>query len=102
MKKVLKANTRTKEYLDSLPKIYMVVQWARFGYRKLPFAGKCDKSGIPYVFDYYDGNGICDEYVLRKLTQTTTGVIYCWTTSKDKAEEIVDALNNSPACMVLH
>ncbi len=102
MKKVLKNNDKTKKYLDSLPRIYMVARWAKFGYRELPFAGKCDEMGVPYVYDHYDGNGTCDEYVLRKLTYTTTGWIYCWTTSKNRAEEIAENLNVSPEYMSLY
>ena len=37
--------------------------------------------------------GTCDCYFLRKLTDTTTGWIYAWTTSKSCAEEIAAALN---------
>lgn len=38
-------------------------------------------------------NGTCDCYFLCKLTDTTTGWIYAWTTNKSRAEEIAAALN---------
>lgn len=93
MKKILKNTPATREYLESLPKIYMITCWVGYGIREFPFAGKCTTDGIPFIFDYDDQNGTCDCYFLRKLTDTTTGWIYAWTTSKDRAEEIAVALN---------
>lgn len=95
MRSILKNNSKTKKYLESLPKIYMVACWAGFGVREFPFAGKCDENGVPYVYDYEDRNGTCDEFCLRKLTHTTTGQIYAWTASKKMAEEIADAMNHA-------
>ena len=93
MKKILENTTETREYLDSLPKIYMIACWAGYGVREFPFAGKCTENATPLVWDYDDQNGTCDFYFLRKLTDTTTGWIYAWTTSKSRAEEIAIALN---------
>lgn len=93
MKKILESTPETREYLESLPKIYMIAKWAGCGIREFPFAGKCDDKGVPFVYCYDDRNGTCDCYFLRKLTDTTTGWIYAWTTSKNRAEEIARALN---------
>lgn len=93
MKKILENTAETREYLESLPKIYMIACWAGYGVRAFPFAGKYTADGIPFVWDYDDCNGTCDCYCLRKLTDTTTGWIYAWTTSKSRAEEIAAALN---------
>ena len=93
MKKILESTPETREYLESLPKIYMIACWAGYGVREFPFAGKHTTDGIPLVWDYDDQNGTCDYYFMRKLTYTTTGWIYAWTTSKRRAEEIVAALN---------
>ena len=93
MKKILENTPETREYLASLPKIYMIACWAGYGVREFPFAGKCTTDGIPFVWIYDDCNGTCDCYFLRKLTNTTTGWIYAWTTSKRRAEEIVAGLN---------
>lgn len=93
MKKILENTPETREYLESLPKIYMIACWAGYGVREFSFAGKCTANGIPLIFDYDDCNGTCDCYFLRKLTDTTTGWIYAWTTSKSRAEEIAAALN---------
>ena len=93
MKKILENTAETRAYLESLSKIYMVARWAGYGIREFPFAGKCTEDGIPFVWDYDDCNGTCDCYCLRKLTDTTTGWIYAWTTSKSRAEEIAAALN---------
>lgn len=93
MKKILENTAETRECLDSLPKVYMIAKWAGYGVREFPFAGKYTENGIPFVWNYDDQNGTCDCYFLRKLTDTTTGWIYAWTTSKSRAEEIVVALN---------
>ena len=93
MKRTLKNTIKTREYLESLPKIYMIACWAGYGVREFPFAGKYTIDGIPFVWAYDDRNGTCDCYFLRKLTDTTTGWIYAWTTIESRAEEIAAALN---------
>lgn len=93
MKKILKNTIKTREYLESLPNLYMIACWAGYGVIEFPFAGKCTTDGTPFVWIYDDRNGTCDCYFLRKLTDTTTGWIYAWTTSKSRAEEIAEALN---------
>ena len=60
---------------------------------KILFQGKSAEDGVPMVWLRDDCNGTCDSYFLRKLTDTTTGWIYAWTTSKSRAEEIAAALN---------
>ena len=98
-KKVLKNNKRTKEYLEKLPKIYIVACWARFGVREYPFTGKFIKDKhrgnmyIPLVYDYDDCNGTCDNYYLRKITNVTTGNIILWTQNKNIAEKIAAMYN---------
>ena len=92
MKKVLKNNAKTKEYLDKCPKIYMVGFWADYGVREYAFAGKCSESGIPFVWDYDDHNGTCDSWWLRPLYHVTTGLILAWTTDKRYANEIAEVL----------
>ena len=93
MKKILENTIETREYLESFPKIYMIARWAGYGVLAFPFAGKYATDGVPLVWYYDDQNGTCDRYFLRKLTDTTTGWIYAWTTSKSRAEEIAAALN---------
>lgn len=93
MKKILENTPKTREYLESLPKIYMIACWIGCGVRGFPFAGKCTTDGIPFVWMYDDQNGTCDRYFLRKLTDTTTGWIYAWTTSESRAKEIAAWIN---------
>lgn len=50
MKKILENTAETREYLESLPKIYMIARWAGYGVREFPFAGKCTTDGIPFVW----------------------------------------------------
>lgn len=90
---ILESTAETREYIESLPKIYMIARWAGCGVQEFPFAGRCDDKGIPFVYVHDDCNGTCDCYFLRKLTNTTTGWIYAWTVSKCRAEEIARALN---------
>ena len=94
MRKKLKNNKKTKKYLDSLPKIYMIGCWARYGVWEFPFTGKYTDNGtMPLVYCYDDCNGWCDNWYLRKLSDTTTGGYVGFTFSKVRAEKIADALN---------
>lgn len=98
MKKVLHNNAKTKKYLDSLKKVYLIGCWARFGVWEFPFTGKFvhdDVLGyVPLVYDYDDRNGTVDNYYLRKLTDVTTGSIIEYSFSKEHAQYIADALNS--------
>ena len=40
MKKVLNNTKETKEYLNSLPKVYIAACWAGWGVAGFPFSGK--------------------------------------------------------------
>lgn len=97
MKKVLKNNDKTKTYLDSLPKIYLVGCWARYGVRDYPFTGKYETNengiSIPIVYDYDDHNGTCDNWYLRRLDYVTTGQIVLWTQSKSMASKVAELFN---------
>ena len=97
MRKVLKNNKQTKIYLDSLPKIYLIGYWARYGVMEFPFTGKYEQNeygiSIPLVYDYDDHNGTCDNWYLRKITDTTTGIILLWTQSKSVASKIAELYN---------
>lgn len=97
MKKVLKNTAKTQEYLDNLPKIYLVGCWARYGIQEYPFTGKYEQNeygiSIPLVYDYDDHNGTCDNYYLRRLNRVTTGQIIIWTQSKSVASKIAELYN---------
>ena len=97
MRKILKNNKKTKAYLDSLPKIYLVGCWAKYGVQDYPFTGKYEtnKNGIsiPLVYDYDDCNGTCDNYYLRRLDHVTTGQIIMWTQSKNVANKVAELYN---------
>ena len=41
----------TKRLLDSLPRIYAVGCWARYGVREYYYSGRSTKDGIPLVWD---------------------------------------------------
>lgn len=94
MKKELKNTKKTKKYLESLHKIYLIGCWAHYGVREYPFTGKYSKNGtMPLVYDYDDHNGTCDSWFLRELVNTTTGAYVGFSFSKERAEIIADALN---------
>lgn len=95
MKKVLPNTPKTKRYLDKLQKIYLVGYWAHCGVRDHYFSGKYDKYNVPLVWDYYDANGFCDEWHLIPLTQTTTGMVICWSFVKPTAKFIAESINTS-------
>ena len=98
MRKVLKNTAKTRAYLDSLPKIYMVGYWAKYGVREYPFVGKYEQDefnniSVPLVYDYDDHNGTCDNYYLRGITSTTTGSIVMWTQFKSVADKVAELFN---------
>jgi hypothetical protein len=97
MRKVLKNTLKTKVYLDSLPKVYGIFLWAKWGILELRWSGKCDKSGMPLVYDYYDANGTCDEYHLRPISKCSSGSFLGWYDSFDKAKMVRNALNKDLA-----
>lgn len=80
MKKVLNDTKETKEYLNSLPKVYIVACWAGFGVAGFPFSGKYadKKKTIPLVWKYCDFNGTASEWHLMSIYNTTTGIISGW------------------------
>lgn len=92
-KKVIKSTPEVRAEIEALPKIYLVGCWARCGVMEFPSAGKINKDGIPFVWQYDDFNGTSNTYVLREITNTTTGMVFCRTYSKDYAEFIADAIN---------
>ena len=91
MRKILKNTKKTQEYLESLPKIYLVGGWVNYGVREHYFTGKytdIDGISIPLVYDYDDHNGATDSWYLRRIDYTTTGSIFMWTQSKAVAEKV--------------
>ena len=98
LEKILENNSKTREYLDGLPKIYLVVRWIGYGVLDFPFTGEFVKDGItgemePVVYAYNDHNGTADQWELKQITNTTSGWCYCWTERETVANRIADALN---------
>lgn len=96
--KTRKNNWKTQEYFNKLPVLYIVGCWARYGIRAYHCEinkgkMKVTSSGIPYVWDYYDCNGTCDEWRLVPLSNVTTGSILAWSTSENQCHQIAQALN---------
>lgn len=98
LKKKIKVKTRledtskTSEYLKSLPKIYMLGRWAKYGIWEFPYSGYSDERGIPYVYKYEDSNGMDPRYVLIPITRVTTGQIFVWNDYKPVLEHIKEAM----------
>lgn len=95
MKKILDNNKETKDYLNSLPKVYIAACWAGWGVRGFAFSGKYEdkEKTIPLVWDYYDFNGTADEWHLISIYNTTTGSIAGWSFSKSMLEDYVKLKN---------
>lgn len=96
MRKVLKNTPKTKEYLDGLPKIYIVGRWVRYGVKEYPFTGVHEQANgisLPLVYDYYDGNGACDEWRLRTIYDVTTGDVILWTQNEHVARRVAELFN---------
>ena len=98
LKKKLANTKENRIYLNSLPDIYLIGYWARYGYSVFPFTGKYEydpylKIKVPLVYQYDDCNGTCDYYWLRRITDTTTGGFKGWVSNKTLAIAAVDSLN---------
>ena len=101
MKKILKNNSKTKEYLNSLPKIYVTARWAKWGVKEYPFSGEFKEAKLgnctyflPLVYDYRDNNGTTDEYHLVPLPKVTTGQIADWSFYPFPAQDLADYYNS--------
>lgn len=95
MKRILDDSKETRDYLNSLRKVYLVACWAGYGVMEFPFSGKYkDKEHLqPLVWQYDDFNGEMDNWYLRPIEDTTTGSIYLWTFSKEDAWRIAKQKN---------
>ncbi len=95
MKKILDNNKKTKEYLDSLPRVYIAACWAGWGVAAFPFSGKyADKNHtIPLVWKYCDFNGTASEWHLMSIYNTTTGIIAGWSFNKSMLKDYVKLKN---------
>ena len=94
MRKVLKTTSRTKKYLDSLPKIYGIFLWAKWGMLELPWTGKVDTNGDPLVYIYYDANGTHDEWHLVPIHCASSGAFHGWYEDKNTADDVRLELND--------
>ena len=97
MRKILKNTPKTKKYLDSLPKVYGLFLWAKWGILELPWSGKYTKGAIkvPLVYNYYDANGTCDEYHLVPITYCSSGAFWSWFEDKEVARTEQAKLNEA-------
>lgn len=76
---------KARKFLKKKKKAYLIGYWADIGIMEFYYSGKNDKDGMPLVWDYYDGNGTCDCWVLRRIEDTTTGQVIDWVVG-DKEE----------------
>lgn len=95
LKKYLECTPENKTYVESLPKIYLIGCWARYGIRECANTLQVDKEGIPLVYDYNDHNGCYEEYELVPIHRVTTGRVYAWSTSKEAAQHVADLMNEA-------
>ena len=97
LRKILKNTPKTKTYLDSLPKVYGIFLWAKWGILELPWSGKYTKGDIavPLVYNYYDANGTQDEYHLVPITSCSSGAFWNWYENKENAKQAQKKLNDS-------
>lgn len=71
--------------------IYAVVRYAKWCVRPYLFAGKWEwddrlNEMIPLVYHYDDHNGEYETIDVRKITDTTTGLIHSWTFNVNRAD----------------
>ena len=103
MKKAFPDSEKARKYISKFPKIYLVVQFARYGCLEFPFTGKYKRvkvnstkniyKDIPLVYCQDDHNGTYSEWVLCPITLATTGFIYGWYTNRNDANMVINLLN---------
>lgn len=88
-------DSKTREKLEKLPRIWYVGFWAHWGVRSETLQG-FDSDGHPLVWYFNDHNGTYAEWVLMRLENTTTGTIACWgdEARRGKLAKIAIALEN--------
>ena len=94
-RKVLKNTSKTKKYLDKLPKVYAVFHWAKWGILEVHWSWKY-KEGMPLVYTYYDGNGCCDEWHLMPIDRVSSGSFWNFYSTREAAEQMINRLNEDP------
>lgn len=92
LKSILISNDKNDKYIESLPKIYGIFCWRRYGVWELPFTGQFEDN-MPLVYDFDDGNGCYEHYILRKLNEVTAGSYLSFTFDKFTAYRIADTFN---------
>ena len=94
LKSVLESNNKNDKFIKSLPKIYGIFCWNRYGFWDFPFSGQF-QDNMPLVYDFDDGNGCYEHYVLRKLNEVTTGSYLTFTFDEETARRIADTFNKA-------
>lgn len=96
MEKHLEFNNKNQKYINSLKKVYLIGCWARYGIMEFPFTGEFVEDELfgmtPLVYDFDDHNGTYDEWVLRKIQNTTTGQVIMYCFNKELAQRYADNL----------
>ena len=88
--KKLKATLENRKYVNNLPKIYLVVQHAKWHACEYPFSGEYTKDGIPLVYYFFDFNGEREPaYYLSRIDRVTSGKMYGWYNDAIQAENVV-------------
>lgn len=93
----LDCTEENEKFIEELTPVYLIACWARYGVREYPFSGEFKKhpSGElePLVYDFVDHNGTFEEYILRPISDTTTGFVLDWSFSKEVAKDIAEKYN---------
>ena len=91
-KTVIQCSEKASDYINNLPKIYLIGCWARCGIMECYWSGQCAEDGEPFVWEYYDGNGTCSEFHKMRISHITTGSVFGWNTDKAVAEKVAERI----------
>ena len=91
MRKQDRINRKIKKKMITAKPIYLVVQYANWCIREYKFAdslGWDEHFGdyVPRVYHFDDRNGTDEVWDIRNITNTTTGRIFGWAFSRERAE----------------
>lgn len=82
----LKQKILEKKYKKAQP-LYIIGLWAKYGIMEYKYANSFNEQGVPMVIIYDDHNGTFEEYKIIPYYKATTGFIYDYAFSRERAEE---------------
>ena len=98
----MKRTKRLQNKINKCTSIYLVALYAKFAVREYKWTGRLisdpyTKKLVPEVWDYYDGNGTCDEVIKRSIYNVTIAPVFAYSFDKYQADRLARLLQDGLA-----